>query len=72
VGHLGWNRYETLFGQSYCRVWETAFAALARFFVLLPNVNEFIQAPFWLLSRFVFLFVYVWMRGTLRVSATTN
>ena len=27
---------------------------------------NFIQAPFWLLSKiFVFLFVYVWMRGTL-------
>jgi len=23
-------------------------------FVLLPNVNEFIQAPFWLLSRYLF------------------
>jgi len=33
---------------------------------LLPDVNGFIQAPFWLLSKiFVFLFVYVWMRGTL-------
>jgi NADH-quinone oxidoreductase subunit H len=29
-------------------------------------LNNFIQGPFWLLSKiFVFLFVYVWMRGTL-------
>ena len=32
----------------------------------LQFVNEFVQGPFWLLSKiFVFLFVYVWMRGTL-------
>jgi NADH-quinone oxidoreductase subunit H len=35
-------------------------------FVLSPTVNEFIQGPFWFLSKvLVFLFVYVWMRGTL-------
>jgi NADH:ubiquinone oxidoreductase subunit H len=34
--------------------------------IALPTLNGFIQAPFWLLSKiFVFLFVYVWMRGTL-------
>ena len=34
--------------------------------ILLPAVNLFIQGPFWLLSKIlVFLFVYVWMRGTL-------
>ncbi len=44
----------------------TAIAGLGAVFVLFPNVNEFIQGPFWLLSKiFVFLFVYVWMRGTL-------
>jgi len=43
-----------------------AITALGVVFVLLPKVNEFIQGPFWLLSKiFVFLFVYVWMRGTL-------
>jgi NADH-quinone oxidoreductase subunit H len=41
-------------------------AALGVLFIALPAVNEFIQDPFWLLSKiFVFLFVYVWMRGTL-------
>jgi len=40
--------------------------ALGAAFLLFPNVNAFIQGPFWLLSKiFVFLFVYVWMRGTL-------
>ena len=44
----------------------TAIAGLGAVFVLFPNVNAFIQGPFWLLSKiFVFLFVYVWMRGTL-------
>ena len=34
--------------------------------ILLPGVNDFIQAPFWLLAKILaFLFVYVWMRGTL-------
>jgi NADH-quinone oxidoreductase subunit H len=59
-------RYETLFGRIILPGVGTAMAALGAGFVLLPNVNEFIQAPFWLLSKiFVFLFVYVWMRGTL-------
>ena len=32
----------------------------------LPGVNPLIQGPFWLLSKvFCFLFVYVWIRGTL-------
>ena len=32
----------------------------------LRHVNEYIQAPFWLLSKiFFFLFFYVWARGTL-------
>jgi NADH-quinone oxidoreductase subunit H len=40
--------------------------ALGTAFLLFPAVNEFIQGPFWLLSKiFFFLFVYVWMRGTL-------
>ena len=33
---------------------------------IVPAVNEYIQAPFWLLSKiFALLFVYVWARGTL-------
>ena len=41
-------------------------AGLGVLFILFPAVNHFVQGPFWLLSKiFVFLFVYVWMRGTL-------
>jgi len=44
----------------------TAIAALGAVFVLFPAVNEFIQGPFWFFSKvLVFLFVYVWVRGTL-------
>ena len=59
-------RYETIFGRIILPGLGAAITALGAVFVLLPNVNEFIQGPFWLLSKiFVFLFVYVWMRGTL-------
>jgi NADH-quinone oxidoreductase subunit H len=59
-------RYETIFGRILLPGAGTAIAALGAVFLLLPNVNEFIQGPFWLLSKIsVFLFVYVWMRGTL-------
>jgi NADH-quinone oxidoreductase subunit H len=59
-------RYETIFGRIVLPGVGTAIAALGAVFVLFPAVNEFIQAPFWFLSKvLVFLFVYVWMRGTL-------
>ncbi|HKV61457.1 MAG TPA: complex I subunit 1 family protein [Candidatus Acidoferrum sp.] len=59
-------RYETIFGRLVLPAVGTAIAGLGALFVLLPAVNEFIQGPFWLLSKIlVFLFVYVWMRGTL-------
>ena len=59
-------RYETVFGRIILPGAGAAIAALGAVFLLFPNVNEFIQGPFWLLSKiFVFLFVYVWMRGTL-------
>jgi NADH-quinone oxidoreductase subunit H len=59
-------RYETVFGRVILPVVGTGITALGAAFVLYPGVNEFIQGPFWLLSKiFVFLFIYVWMRGTL-------
>jgi NADH-quinone oxidoreductase subunit H len=59
-------RYETIFGRVILPGVGTAIAALGAVFVFLPGVNDFIQGPFWLLSKIlVFLFVYVWMRGTL-------
>jgi len=44
----------------------TAITAAGAVLILLPGVNAFIQGPFWLLFKILFfLFVYVWMRGTL-------
>jgi NADH-quinone oxidoreductase subunit H len=58
--------YETVFGKLILPAVGVAFTALGAAFLLFPAVNAFIQGPFWLLSKiFVFLFVYVWMRGTL-------
>ena len=59
-------RYETIFGRMVLPVVGGAITALGALFVVVPSLNEFIQGPFWLLSKiFFFLFVYVWMRGTL-------
>ncbi len=59
-------RYETIFGKLILPGAGAVITALGAVFLLFPAVNEFIQGPFWLLSKiFVFLFVYVWMRGTL-------
>jgi NADH-quinone oxidoreductase subunit H len=58
--------YETVFGKLILPAAGAVITALGAAFLLFPAVNEFIQGPFWLLSKiFVFLFVYVWMRGTL-------
>jgi NADH-quinone oxidoreductase subunit H len=59
-------RYETIFGRIILPGVGTAITAIGAVLILFPAVNEFIQGPFWLLAKiFVFLFVYVWMRGTL-------
>jgi NADH-quinone oxidoreductase subunit H len=59
-------RYETIFGKLILPGVGAVITALGAAFLLFPAVNTFIQGPFWLLSKiFVFLFVYVWMRGTL-------
>ncbi len=60
-------RYETIFGRLILPVVGLAMVGIGAGLLLLPNfVNEYIQAPFWFLAKvFVFLFVYVWMRGTL-------
>jgi NADH-quinone oxidoreductase subunit H len=59
-------RYETIFGRIILPGVGTAITAIGAALILFPAVNEFVQGPFWLLSKiFVFLFVYVWMRGTL-------
>jgi len=59
-------RYETIFGRIILPGVGTAITAIGAALILFPAVNEFVQGPFWLLAKiFVFLFVYVWMRGTL-------
>jgi NADH-quinone oxidoreductase subunit H len=61
-------RYETVFGRLVLPGIGTVLtvAGLALAVPQLQFVNEFIQGPFWFLGKvFVFLFVYVWMRGTL-------
>ena len=59
-------RYETILGRLILPAVGTAIAAAGAALLYFPQVNEFIQGPFWLLSKvFVFLFIYVWMRGTL-------
>jgi NADH-quinone oxidoreductase subunit H len=59
-------RYETIFGRLVLPGIGTVITAIGAVLVVFPVVNEFVQGPFWLLGKiFVFLFVYVWMRGTL-------
>lgn len=58
-------RYETRLGKILLPGLGLALLALGGVFAL-PGAREFIQGPFWMLSKvFVFLFVYVWVRGTL-------
>src|SRR5690348_3266584 len=59
-------RYETMFGRLVLPAVGTVLAAVGLALVVFPPVNEFIQGPFWMLLKIlIFLFVYVWMRGTL-------
>jgi NADH-quinone oxidoreductase subunit H len=59
-------RYENLFGRIMLPGVGTAFVAIGLGLLALPVVNEAIQGPFWFFGKvFVFLFVYIWMRGTL-------
>jgi NADH-quinone oxidoreductase subunit H len=59
-------RYETIIGKVLLPGIGTAMLAIGGALIFLPALNNFIQGPFWLLSKILtFLFVYVWMRGTL-------
>jgi NADH-quinone oxidoreductase subunit H len=59
-------RYETIWGRLVLPGIGTVIALIGIALLAFPAVNEYIQAPFWFLAKvFVFLFVYVWMRGTL-------
>ncbi len=58
-------RYLTMFGRIVLPVIGAALCGIA-VFCGQPGVIEFIQGPFWFLLKIViFLFVYVWVRGTL-------
>jgi NADH-quinone oxidoreductase subunit H len=65
-------KYETIFGKLILPGLGTAIAGVGALLLAgigiapLHDVNEYIQGPFWLLSKiFFFLFFYVWTRGTL-------
>ena len=58
-------RYITIFGRMVLPVLGAALVGLGVLFSL-PAVNEYIQGPFWFLLKIaIFLFIYVWVRGTL-------
>ncbi len=58
-------RYTTLLGRIVLPVLGLALGGLA-YVVAQPGVIDFIQGPFWFLAKvFFFLFVYIWVRGTL-------
>ncbi|MCL4522726.1 MAG: NADH-quinone oxidoreductase subunit H [Acidobacteria bacterium] len=58
-------RYSTRFGRIVLPILALALAGLAAVCAL-PGVLAFVQGPFWfLLKVFLFLFFYVWLRGTL-------
>jgi NADH-quinone oxidoreductase subunit H len=58
-------RYLTMFGRIVLPVMGLALLGLGVLFSL-PAVIEYIQGPFWFLLKIaVFLFIYVWVRGTL-------
>ncbi|MGC2752852.1 MAG: NADH-quinone oxidoreductase subunit H, partial [Candidatus Acidiferrum sp.] len=59
-------RYETIFGRIVLPGIGTVLTVIGIALAVpqLQFVNVFIQGPFWLLAKiFLFLFVYVWMRG---------
>jgi len=59
-------KYETIFGRVILPGVGTVITAVGVALVVFPGANEYIQAPFWLLLKiFLFLFFYVWARGTL-------
>jgi NADH-quinone oxidoreductase subunit H len=58
-------RYITIFGRVVLPVLGVALLGLGVLFGL-PRVIEFVQGPFWFLLKItIFLFIYVWVRGTL-------
>ena len=59
-------RYENIFGRILLPGVGSMIALLGFALVASPLVNGIIQGPFWFFAKvFIFLFVYIWMRGTL-------
>jgi NADH-quinone oxidoreductase subunit H len=59
-------KYETVFGKLVLPAVGFAMFAIGAALIAFPVVNEFIQPVFWFTAKvFVFLFFYVWARGTL-------
>ena len=58
-------RYITIFGRIVLPILGVVLIALGALFAL-PGAIDLIQGPFWFLLKVgIFLFVYVWVRGTL-------
>jgi len=59
-------RYETVFGRIVLPGVGSVMVAIGAALIVFPVVNDNIQGVFWFLAKvFTFLFIYVWMRGTL-------
>ena len=59
-------RYETFFGRIVLPGVGTALTVLGVALIFFSPLNDFVQGPFWLLSKVLFsLLVYIWLRGTL-------
>jgi NADH-quinone oxidoreductase subunit H len=59
-------RYENLFGRMVLPAVGVVITAVGFALVVFPAFNGAIQGIFWFLAKvFTFLFVYIWMRGTL-------
>jgi len=59
-------RYENLFGRILLPGVGAALTAIGAVLIVFPFLNDAIQGIFWFMAKvFVFLFVYIWMRGTL-------
>jgi NADH-quinone oxidoreductase subunit H len=60
------TRYENLLGRIVLPGVGTVMAAIGAALIVFPVVNDAIQGVFWFVAKvLVFLFVYIWMRGTL-------
>jgi NADH-quinone oxidoreductase subunit H len=58
-------RYITILGRIVMPALGLALCGLAVLFGQ-PGVPEFVQGPFWFLLKIsIFIFIYVWLRGTL-------